>query len=262
MNLSLLDFTSPDVRAAIHRSPIAVLPFGSVEQHGPHLPCGTDVFAAELLAAGIAERLEALLVPCCPYGITPIHAGHPGTISLRPSTFEELLRDVCAQLVGMGIEVVVFVNWHEGNNASLDRVANALQDELDAIFVVAHACYVAQRVYQPEGGELTHGGGIETVAVMAYDASLVRWERVGVPSRPDDATELDAMRRSHEVYGFVTDVTELAADGWYGDPAWATSERAQAFVATIAEETTRQIREVTALQQRRRSTHRPADEEE
>ncbi|NIR41142.1 MAG: creatininase family protein, partial [Actinobacteria bacterium] len=80
---------------------------GSIEQHGPHLPCGTDTMAGELIGRALAERLGALYVPFGPYGVTPIHAGHPGTISLRRSTFEALLTDICDELIAMGIRRLV-----------------------------------------------------------------------------------------------------------------------------------------------------------
>lgn len=230
------DLTAPDVAAAITRSPVAVLPFGSVEQHGPHLPCGTDIMAADLVASALADRVDALLVPAGPYGVTPIHAGHPGTISLRREVFEGYVANLCQELAAMGIVTFVLVNWHEGNIASLDAVATDLQSRIDVRVVAAQACYVAQRVYAEKGGELTHGGGIETLAVLAHDPALARLDRVGQPSRPDDAEALDAMRRSREVYGYITDVTELADDGWYGNPAWANAAEATVFAATVAEE--------------------------
>lgn len=117
-----------------------MLPFGSIEQHGPHLPCGTDIYAAELIAESVAERLGALLVPFGPYGVTPIHAGHPGTISLRRDVFERLLRNVCEELTRMGVRRLVFVNWHEGNIASLDAVATELQDERGLVIATVQAC--------------------------------------------------------------------------------------------------------------------------
>jgi creatinine amidohydrolase len=228
--------TSPEVAAVIAGSATAVLPIGSVEQHGPHLPCGTDTYAAQLVAQEVAERLGALLVPFGPYGVTPIHAGHPGTISLRREVFEGLLRNVCEELVRMGVRRLVLVNWHEGNIPSLDAVATELQDRHGLVVAAVQACYVAQRLYRPAGGELTHGGGIETLSVMAYDPSLLALERAGVPRRPAGAAELDEMRRSREVYGYVTDVTLMASDGWYGDPTWATKDRADRFAATLADE--------------------------
>ncbi len=246
--MSLYDLTSPDVASLLESTPIAVLPLGSVEQHGPHLPCGTDTMAAELVARAVADRLGALYVPLGPYGVTPIHAGHPGTISLRRATFEALLMDVCRELVGMGAERVILVNWHEVNTASADAVATELQDTTDARFFVAQACYVAQRLYADDGGSLTHGGSIETMAVMAHDPSLARVERAGEPARPAGAAEADEMRRSREVYGFVTDVTEITADGWYGDPAWATIERAGTFPGIVVDEIVARLEKIGALE--------------
>ena len=91
MSRSISDLTSPEVAEQIRRNPVAVLPFGSIEQHGPHLPNGTDIIAAEVVAEALADELDALLVPFSPFGVTPIHAGHPGTISLTRPTFEALL---------------------------------------------------------------------------------------------------------------------------------------------------------------------------
>lgn len=250
MSLSIYEMTSAEVAEAIAREPLAVIPFGSIEQHGPHLPCGTDTMASDLIARAVAEGLGGVHVPFSPYGVTPIHAGHPGTISLSRNTFESLLRDVCLELVRMGFRMVVLVNWHEVNTASLDAVATDLQDQTESRFVVAQACYVAQRLYAGEGGELTHGGSIETMAVMAHDADLVKLDRAGKPTRPPRAEAMDAMRRSREVYGFVTDVTEIANEGWYGDPWWANDERAATFVERVAADVVQQVSAIRELEAR------------
>ena len=248
---SIYDLTSPDVADLIERSGMAVIPFGSTEQHGPHLPCGTDAIAGEVVAEAVAERLDALYVPFGPYGVTPIHAGHPGTISLRRSTFEALLTDICEELVAMGVNRFVFVNWHEGNIASMDSIATDIQDRHPGVYVVtAHSCYTAQRVYASQGGELTHGGGIEAIAVMARDPDLVHIELAGDATRPDHAIALDAMRRGKETYGYITEVTEIDADGWYGNPRWATHELAAGFAATIAGDVAKRVADIFSLRVR------------
>jgi creatinine amidohydrolase len=243
--------TSPEVGAAIERSPIAVIPVGSIEQHGPHLPCATDTLAADLVAGALAERLDALVVPVGPYGVTPLHRGRPGTVSLRRATFEALLRDVAEELIGMGVRAIVLVNWHEGNTASLDAVALELQAEHGTTFVVAQACYVAQRLYAPDGGELTHGGSIETLAVLAADPSLARLDAVGgAMGRSEHGHAVDAMRRGREVYGFVSDVAEIDPAGWYGDPGWAAGRDASTFARDVAEALTGPVRQVLEIRQR------------
>ncbi len=248
MRTSLNEMTAPDVASLLESTPIAVVPVGSIEQHGPHLPCGTDTMASELVAKGLSERLGALYVPFSPYGVTPIHAGHPGTISIRRQTFESLLTDVCRELTDMGALTLILVNWHELNTPSLNAVATDLQEATRARFFVAQACYIAQRLYAAEGGSLSHGGGIETMAVLARDPSLAKLDRAKGGSRPPGAAETDEMRRSNEVYGFVTDVTEIADEGWYGDPAWATEERAATFPAVVVDEIIERLKVIGALE--------------
>jgi creatinine amidohydrolase len=230
---------------------MAIIPFGSIEQHGPHLPNGTDTIASEVICEALAAQLDALYVPFGPYGVTPIHAGHPGTINLRRSTFEALLNDVCEDLVSMGVDRFVFVNWHEGNIASMDGVATDLQDRHPGVYVAtSHACYIAQRVYAATGGELTHGGGIEVLAVMARDPDLVWVDRAGDATRPDHAIALDEMRRSKESYGYITDVTEIDDQGWYGNPQWANTDLAQGFAETIAGEVAKKVEHIFSLRAR------------
>jgi creatinine amidohydrolase len=248
MKVALQDLTSPDVADLLARVPVAVLPCGSVEQHGPHLPCGTDTIAATTVAQELAQRLGALYVEFCPLGVTPLHAGRPGTISLSRATYELLVADVCRELARMGARTLVMVNWHEGNTAALNAVAADTQEASGARVFIAQACYIAERLYAPQGGALTHGGSIETMAVMARDPSLLRVERVGELARPDGATEVDAMRRSHEVYGFVTDVAEIAPEGWYGDPHWATARRAATFPADVVDEIVSRLRAIGAIE--------------
>ena len=83
---------------------IAVLPFGALEQHGPHLPLGTDTVTAAYVARQIATRLDAVLLPPVHYGDTWNNAGYPGTLSLAPSTVTAIAVDLGRALAASGVQ--------------------------------------------------------------------------------------------------------------------------------------------------------------
>ena len=96
MRESLLKMTQPEAEAILKRSGLAILPMGSVEQHGPHLPCGTDYLASLVIGQQVADRVDALLVPFCPIGVTPFHMSFAGTLTLQPQTLIAVVEDICA----------------------------------------------------------------------------------------------------------------------------------------------------------------------
>ena len=143
------ELTDPEIAAALARSPRVVLPMGSVEQHGPHLPTGTDFFAATAIALAVAEHIDALVLPLCPLGVTPMHMPYPGTVSLRPETLQAVVSDIGSSLAAHGCREFVLLNWHEGNIPSLALVAEHLHRDLGLSVVVVQACYVAEERFGP-----------------------------------------------------------------------------------------------------------------
>src|SRR3979411_3170962 len=68
-----VELTQPEIAEQLKKNPLVILPAGSVEQHGPHLPTGTDIFAANVIAHAVAERMDGLVLPGGPVGVTPAH---------------------------------------------------------------------------------------------------------------------------------------------------------------------------------------------
>lgn len=107
---------------------ILVLPIGSTEQHGPHLPCSTDTEIAGWLAASLAARRPDVLVgPALPYGASGEHADFPGTISIGTTALEAVLVELARS--SDAFAGVVFVSAHGGNREALDRAASVLHRE-------------------------------------------------------------------------------------------------------------------------------------
>jgi creatinine amidohydrolase len=247
----LLQLTAPEVAEILARSRTGVLPTGSTEQHGPHLPMGTDSYAALAIARAVAEELDALVLPSTPLGVTPFHQGIPGTITLRPETYVAMLTDVVRSLARHGLRRLLVVNWHEGNIPAIDLAMGEVVQTTDVAVVVAQACYVARDRWGERTGGLTHGGELEVLPLLPLVPELVHLERATNPSSRAWGERLDAARRHPSIYPLLRDVRQLAPTGWYGDPGKATQEKAEAFLAdmgrTIAEAARAQFEVLAAL---------------
>ena len=121
-----LDLTQPEIASQLKKNPLVILPQGSVEQHGPHLPAGTDIFAANVIAHAVAERMDGLVLPGGPLGVTPIHMPFESTITLSPETYIQLVVETCASMAKHGAKYLLILNWHEMNIPPLAVAADHL----------------------------------------------------------------------------------------------------------------------------------------
>ena len=120
MNNRRLEYlTQPEVADQLKRNPLVILPAGSVEQHGPHLPAGTDIFAANIIAEAVAEKMDGLVIPGGPLGVTPFHMPFEATITLSHETYIRVVVETCQSLAQHGARRLMILNWHEGNSSSL-----------------------------------------------------------------------------------------------------------------------------------------------
>lgn len=233
MGQSLLKITQPEAEAILKRSGLAIIPMGSVEQHGPHLPCGTDYLASLVIGQRVAEKVDGLLLPFCPVGVTPFHMSFAGTLTLKPQTFIAVVEDICDSIIQHGAKKIVFFNWHEGNTSAMNLAAMAVQQRHPVRVLVVQACYIAYELFGKECG-LTHGGELEVLPILAYEPSLVHLDRATNPSPPERAKQIDSLRRGRAAYPFLRDIREIAPTGWYGEPQKATPERAKEFLEGVA----------------------------
>jgi creatinine amidohydrolase len=230
-----IELTQPEIAAQFQKNPLVILPAGSVEQHGPHLPTGTDIFAANVIGHAVAERMDGLVLPGGPLGVTPFHMPYEGTLSLTPDTYMRLVAETCASTAKHGAKYLLILNWHEGNIPSLAIAADSLHREHGMTVLTVQACYVAADLFGPQCGGLTHGGEIEALAVIAYRPELVHLDRAKHSSEPQHGKEMDKLRRTRSFQPVLTDIRLIAPTGWYGDPQPATEAKAQLMLAGIAD---------------------------
>lgn len=240
--LRLMEMRMPHFEEALRRGAPAIIPTGSVEQHGAHLPYGTDTYTAELIAEGVARRLGGYVLPFTPLGVTPIHMSFPGTITLKPQTFAALLTDVCESIIGHGARHIVVINWHEGNIPAMQMVASDIVRRTDARVILVQACYVAEEMFGHEVGGLTHGGEIEALPVLLYNPGLVALDEARGSSERSRGEAMDRRRRSKGISVPVRDIREIAPTGWYGDPSPATEEKARRLFTALMDRIADEVR--------------------
>ena len=193
---------------------ILLVPLGSTEQHGPHLPLDTDTRIAQAIANGAAAQLEAVVAPALAYGASGEHAGFNGTLSIGT----EALRLVLIELVRsatMTFEHIVFVNGHGGNHEGVVHAVEQMQRE-------GHE--VTSWSPRVPGGD-AHAGGTETSLMLAIAPSLVRLDAI----EQGNVTPLHFLMDDLRAGG----VQAASANGILGDPTAATVEHGEELLDTL-----------------------------
>ncbi|WP_041939774.1 MULTISPECIES: mycofactocin biosynthesis peptidyl-dipeptidase MftE [Frankia] len=191
--------------------PLLVLPLGSTEQHGPHLPLDTDTRIASAVAHGLAQRLEPLLVGAAlPYGASGEHAGFPGTVSLGTQVLERVVVEL-VRSVDDTARAVVLVNGHGGNIAALRSARRILAGEGRPVFLWAPVAALAATVGVPAADRDLHAGRGETSLLLHLAPDLVRLDLAVAGPSPSLAELL------------ARGVAALSPSGVLGDPAGASA---------------------------------------
>ena len=229
------NLTQPEIAEQFRRNPLVLMPTGSVEQHGAHLPTGTDSFAAEMIAEAIAERMDGVVLPTPMVGVTPMHMPYAGTVTFTPDTYIRVITEICESSAKHGARMLMIINWHEGNIPSLAIAAEDLHRRVGMTVLTVQACYVAEEMFGNECNGLTHGGEIEALAVLACRPELVHLDRIDHSSDHSRGHHMDKLRRTRSYQPVLTDIRNIAPTGWYGSPAGATADRGLDMVEAIAD---------------------------
>lgn len=181
--MSIVDWAAlktTDIGSRIDEQTLVILPIGAVEQHGPHLPLGTDSLILEGLLARLRgrtlERGRALVMPLVPVGYSPEHRSFPGTLTVAAETLIALWLDLARAAAAHGARRFVLLNSHGGNSAPAQVAIMRMRDELE----LAAALLTTHRLGTPAGMvEATearygiHAGHTETALTLAIAGELV-----------------------------------------------------------------------------------------
>ena len=229
------DLHWPDIGAAEPARWIAVLPLAATEQHGPHLPLGTDVMIAQAYLAKVRELLPAGLpvkfLPLQPVGISTEHTDFPGTLTLSSEAALASWKALGASVALAGTKKLVIVTSHGGNSAAMALVAQDLRAELGLLVVTTSW----SRFGVPDGlfpdQELRHGihgGAVETSIMLARFGAHVREDKIADFSPASIAMEQEYRWLSaHRPAPFAWQAQDLHESGASGDATLASVEKGE-----------------------------------
>lgn len=227
------DLTDPEVEAAREAGSLVLVPIGAIEQHGAHLPNGTDTAIAQAVSEHVARRLgEALVLPGIPWGYSSTHMSFASTISLRPQTILGILHDLCGSVVAHGFEKVAIVCSHATNRPVVQLFVQEFAAAHGVTVAFIHYTDFAREAFaahrQTELGGEMHAGEFETSMQLHLQPELVKLDRAE-PDYVDPHKHfgIGSAARDFTQGGNVTigyDVRKLFPTGVMGDPRPATRE--------------------------------------
>lgn len=242
--------TWPQAKEAFSKTSVVIIPTGSNEQHGPHLPTGTDWMVARELARRVAERVEVIVTPILPFGYAKYHTVFPGTLALKEETLKNALIDICEDLLKYGATHFVFVNGHGGNTTALRQCGEWLRER--SVPAVVASWWTMAHMANPEWNMIGHADYIETAAVLALDPNLVdlsvaknhknrkltdklSMDNLGVVRFKDATLQINGVMTDVTDTGDMLEYGESPASNYDIEPTQSTSEMGNKILDSVAD---------------------------
>jgi len=226
--------TWPEVNEAIEMQKVVILPTGSTEQHGPHLPLDTDLFLVESVCRELARRApdKVLLLPGIPYGLNLHHIDFPGTIHVEPQHFIDFCVDVTKSVAYHGFKRIAVINGHGSNTPMIDLIARKTLLETPSLCCAFGYYNMGKEETHAmlQSGVYAHADEWETSLYLHFDRERVQMDkavkdsdRVGKTMTSDSTTQV----RFNDYWGRWTKT------GVHGDPTVATPEKGKKILEIV-----------------------------
>jgi creatinine amidohydrolase len=223
MSVPVFGMSEHDFQNALKRTRMAIIPIGSLEQHGSHLPVSTDSLIVEYVSRMVAERVGAFVLPVISYGVSFEHKPM-FNVSLRNSTLSTMICDACVSLAENRIKQIILINGHHGNVGALQYIAQELVNRIPKTVHVHTIHY-----WHMMKSEFDHAGEVETSLVLAIAPELVKMDRAEPNSK--------RLSKSKAAYSSITNAPgsfpKVTGNGVWGDPRKATAEKGSKLIEEI-----------------------------
>jgi creatinine amidohydrolase len=246
--------TWPEVRRAVDDDRVCLIPAGTLEDHGPHLPIDADTRIATEICRRAAEEAsdDVVLLPPISHGYTPHHMDFPGPITIGWETFTRYCTDVGTSLARHGFRRILFLNGHGSNIPLLDMAARLIGLEHPNVLAAAAFYLTSERgravieeVRESAIGGMGHACELETSIYLALDPDAVFMDRaVDENSYPEGPNAW--MDWSDGPLKLMPWWNAISHTGVHGEPTKATAEKGKALLDAAVEECVAFVRELRA----------------
>jgi len=242
-----------EVKEAVKEERVPLIPVGSTEQHGPHLPIKTDVFLAYEICKAVANKIpdEALVMPPVNYGYNEHHLDFPATIHINHETLIRFVIDIGKSLAHHGFKRMIIVNGHGSNTALMEIAARRITLETQALCASLTYIVIAPEVFELLKGEAGHACDLETSLMLYLSPELVDmskavrdWE---YPKSKYIKWGIEPKGTSFGIAGgsvqFVDWWSRISKTGILGDPTKADKDRGKKMFEIYVERLTEFVKE-------------------
>jgi len=238
--------SAPEVRQIAEQDgSILVVPIGSLEQHGDHLPTGTDTILVETVATRgaeqVADDLPILLTPPLWTGYSPHHLPFGGTVTSEFDTLHDQLEEVAASALENGFDSLLLLNGHGGNrpliSAATDTIGQNHPDtEILGLTYFELAGDVVEEVRESEPGGMAHGGELETSMLLHLHPELVDEEKMAATPWESEYEQAPSDLLGSGPLSVTLDVEEWSETGAMGDISAVSAEKGEQFLTGFVDE--------------------------
>ena len=242
-----------DVQEYLKSDALIILPIGSVEQHGPHLPLATDSINVLYLAKQAATAAGVLVAPTIKTGVSFNHYDFPGTLSVQPQTLTNLVVDVVKSLIHHGFNKIILLNGHGGNNSAIETAAIKLKiDFTKEIIGVLHSWLLCKESADVlESPIRYHADEGETSRMLVSAPDLVDMERakLEIPHSKSGLFNFDIKEVFNQVVFCGLPRTQtVTKSGIFGDASIASAEKGQVLFKEMVENFIHEINRLKAVE--------------
>jgi creatinine amidohydrolase len=258
--------TWPEMNEAIAAQKLVILPTGSTEQHGPHLPLDVDLFLCESVCLEVGRRVadRVLVLPPVPYGLNMHHIDFPGTIHIEPETFIAFCLNVTKSVAYHGFEKILLVNGHGSNTPLVDLVARKTVLETRSLCFATNYFAFLREAFEPirESPVVAHADELETSLHLHLAPDRVRMD-LAAPDNDRMGRFVSSDSTGNNPVRFNDYWGRWTRTGVHGDPTKASAEKGRVLFEAAVEGLVQLVDELRAwpIEQRQEMHRQPVQSE-